>query len=496
MKLGVKLFITAIALAVFNPLWAETFTYEALTDFTDTNAGEVPYYRHNGVNALAINAAIEEYRDKFARATLDFEENTGVYDVTITSLGEIDGDGEFRFLVNGEVVGSAVNDPVTEDFGEQHHTFENISIPQGALIGVESIAVSNGKIPEGNAYAYARGRWTTLTITDAVIDTATPDPVESVDLSVNITVDSESVIAGEELNYTIEVENLSQFVATNPVANVSLPSGITDLVSNECVENVVGIASCELAELMANESATFTITVTAATAGEKVTVVEVSADQDDDIASNNSNSVSTLVENEQLPDTELPVTELPTDSSVDLQLAFTSDKQRLEVGENLVYNLNVANLHESNVATSPVVGIMLPDSLQFEASDKCVRDALVIRCDLEEIPPGGNATAQFTASAVKVNSYSQIFATASSAQPENSVSDNEAQIVTEISPETLRNIVPVNEQLGEAENTVDSQSKDSGGGTFQSALLLLLLLHTLYYRQSRKSGLAAKIRQL
>jgi len=66
-----KILPLVVGLFTSMTVWAETHTYEATIDFTDINAGAVPYYRHNGVNALAINAGIEAYRDEFARATVE-----------------------------------------------------------------------------------------------------------------------------------------------------------------------------------------------------------------------------------------------------------------------------------------------------------------------------------------------------------------------------------------------------------------------------------------
>lgn len=483
MKLGAKLLTVALAIVLpaiagLTPVWAASYTYNATSDFTDINAGAVPYYRHGAVQALAINAAIESYRGEFARATLVFEETAGTYDVTITALGETDGDGEFRFLVDGVVVGNAINEPATEDYGEQQHTFENISIPSGALIGVESVAVSNGLIPEGDGYAYARGRWTTLTIKEVETDTATPDPVEVVDLSVTINTASATVLTDEEVTYTVAIENSSSTVATNPVATISLPAGITYSTSDECIESDPGMLSCELSEITPNDTYSFTFTTIATTIGAKEVSVEVSSDQDDDIISNNSSSVTTSVENK-----EQPVNPVIVDNSVDLQLTITADKEQLEVEEALTYTLDVSNLHDSNVATSPLINIALPDSLQFEASDICTADAGTVHCRLEELPPADSTTVQFTATAVAVNSYVQIIASLSSTQSDNLPSNNDAVTVTKISAKPLENIVPVTDQPTnnptDQNSTTEVKSTTSGGGALNGTALALILLPLL-----------------
>ncbi|MGB6221679.1 PKD domain-containing protein [Haloferula sp.] len=134
------------------------------------------------------------YRDKFARATTTFTGAAGNYDVIITALGETDGECSFRLLVNGVVIGTKQNARVTSDYGPQLHTFNNVAIPAGATLGVESNDVSNGLIPEGTGFAYARGRWTTLTLTLATsTSTSTGIPVANAGADKTVTLPTSSV---------------------------------------------------------------------------------------------------------------------------------------------------------------------------------------------------------------------------------------------------------------------------------------------------------------
>ena len=52
----------------------------------------------------------------------------------------------------------------------QEHKFDigKVYIPTGAIIQIESNTHSNGKIPEGDAYAFARGRWSSIAFQCAV----------------------------------------------------------------------------------------------------------------------------------------------------------------------------------------------------------------------------------------------------------------------------------------------------------------------------------------
>lgn len=486
MKFVVKIATTIAALMAINPLWAATYTFEAVTDFTDINAGDVPYYRHNGINALAINAADESYRDKFARATLDFAEVSGVYDVTITALGETDGDGEFRFLVDGVVVGSAVNSPASQDYGEQLHTFENISIPQGAVIGVESIAVSNGTIPEGDAFAYARGRWTRLTIADT--DTSTPE--EYIDLALDISADSATASIEDEISFDVAVENFSDdYAATTPTVVLTFGDGLANFASDLCTETGTDTLTCELPEIGANEKSDFTVTATASSSGDKVVEATVTADQFELDTYNNTGIAYVEV-------AAAPVEEVvtPANENVDLQIAVTADKDSIEIGDTVTYNVSVTNVHASNTATSPSVSIAMPASLQFAASDSCTVDDRLVTCEMEELPPGANRAATFAASAIAVNSYSQVFATASADQPEDNVANNEQQIITRISPEAFRNTQPTANNTDASATSPDTNSSDtnsgntnSGGGALQLPVLLLLFIASLTQSRRRHS---------
>lgn len=149
--------------------------YDARSDFPDISSGTVDYYRDNGNGALAIAANIEANRGVFARAKRSFDGATGVYDVTITTMTEYDGESTYRLLVNGVQVATFQNPFVLDppdsplDLQSHTHTWTGISITNGASISVESNADSNDQVSEagdGNPpWAWARGRWSQIELT-------------------------------------------------------------------------------------------------------------------------------------------------------------------------------------------------------------------------------------------------------------------------------------------------------------------------------------------
>ncbi len=162
----VTIFLGGCAAGTQNPSVppADPIVYRAISDFGDVEAGDVPYYKDMPRAALAINAAIVSYRDKFARALTPFQGPGGTYDVTLTTLAEFDGESTYRVLVNGRVIGTVQNTPVpvAEDYKPLRTVFRSVKLSPNDVIGVESNSHTNGLIPEGDGTAWARGRWSEI----------------------------------------------------------------------------------------------------------------------------------------------------------------------------------------------------------------------------------------------------------------------------------------------------------------------------------------------
>jgi len=144
-----------------------SYVYQARSDFPNVTAGDVPYYKDNGNDALAIAANEPANRVGFAQASRSFDDPSGTYDVTITTLTEEDGESIYRLLVDGVEVGTYANPFIGEDspldLQTHTHTWRGIQISNGATIAVESNADSNEQVSENGdgtpPWAGARGRW-------------------------------------------------------------------------------------------------------------------------------------------------------------------------------------------------------------------------------------------------------------------------------------------------------------------------------------------------
>ncbi|WP_109831321.1 hypothetical protein [Reichenbachiella versicolor] len=145
-----------------------TYTLEALSFEKFTNIeGYVNGYQDTRRKCLAVNAGRVAYRDKYAAAQTTFKGKSGKYKLSLTTLLEDDGESTYKIKVNNKYIGEVIKNEVSEkNYKEQINPLPNkVRIKNGDTIMIEFMAVTNGKIPEGNGTAYARGRWRRLELT-------------------------------------------------------------------------------------------------------------------------------------------------------------------------------------------------------------------------------------------------------------------------------------------------------------------------------------------
>lgn len=463
------LFAFVAAIGINTSLQAETLVYQATSDFPDTSSGEVPYYVHNRESALAINASVEAFRDKFARATTAYSGAGGTYDVTVSALGELDGECEYRFLVNGVVVASAVNARVGEDYGVQNHIFEDISIPANAEIAVESNAVSNGLVPEDDIFAFARGRWTTLTLESD--DTAA---AATVDLTLSTEIDNYTPEIGESISISFEMFNESASVtATNPELQITLPAQLTFDEPAQC--SVSGtVATCALAEIAPKAQNTFIVTAIASQTGTGQMSTTISADQQDNITSNNTSNT----------EVDVAAGVIPASPTVDLSVSANSDVTTASTGDTVNYTLTAINQHQDTVATSPTVGILLPGGMSFSASSDCTANNRSVTCNLPELSAGQSAVVNFSAS-VNVPGTATLIVSVSAAEAEDTVDDNEVLYSISVADTSTPAVDPERSNPTPDNGATASTNDTNGGGSTAPITLSLLGMVTMFARRRR-----------
>ena len=204
-------------------------------------AGFVPAYYDAPRLACAINAA--QHKGVFAAVKKNFAGADGTYDITITTLTELDGESSYRLRVGGVLVpGTYQNPETTTDYAPSTYTWADVSVKNGDAIQVEFDSHTNGKIPEGTTTAYSRGRWTQL----AFCGGGTVPVVENVAFSNPLTQLSSDALtisvpfnytAGQQRDINVELKDPNDAYVTNnkvivgagtgqATVNVALPSAL------------------------------------------------------------------------------------------------------------------------------------------------------------------------------------------------------------------------------------------------------------------------------
>ncbi len=125
--------------------------------------GFVPAYVVAEHKALAVNSG--KYKDRYAAAVKSFDGPAGLYDITIHTMTETDGESTYRLLLDGKPVGAFTNPATTQDYQPAKHTWNRVKLEEGDIIRVEFNSASNGKKKSGDGFDYSRGRWTQLVLT-------------------------------------------------------------------------------------------------------------------------------------------------------------------------------------------------------------------------------------------------------------------------------------------------------------------------------------------
>ncbi|MEM7584672.1 MAG: DUF11 domain-containing protein [Acidobacteriota bacterium] len=198
----------------------------------------------------------------------------------------------------------------------------------------------------------------------------------SADLSISKTDSVDPVVAGENLTYTVTVNNAGPSDATNVVVTDTLPAGVTLVSTSGCSEDPSGVATCTLGNIAASGSAQYTITVAvdASATGTLTNQASVSSDTADSDSSDNTTSEDTTVSAE-----------------ADLSISKTDSVDPVVAGENLTYTVTVANAGPSD-AQNVVVTDTLPAGVTLVSTSGCAEDPSgVATCTLGTIASGDSA---------------------------------------------------------------------------------------------------------
>ena len=207
---------------------------------------------------------------------------------------------------------------------------------------------------------------------------------EEADLSITKSDSPDPVTAGEDLTYTLTVDNAGPDDADNVVVTDTLPptaSFVSATPSQGSCTHDSGEVVCELGTIANGAGATITIVVTPFQAGQISNTAVVDSDAFDPDDSDNSDTEDTTVD--------------APPASADLSVVKTDSPDPVTAGANLTYTLTVSNAGPDDASNVEVVDT-LPGGVAFVSATpsqgSCGEAAGVVTCDLGTIANGASAT--------------------------------------------------------------------------------------------------------
>jgi uncharacterized repeat protein (TIGR01451 family) len=198
------------------------------------------------------------------------------------------------------------------------------------------------------------------------------------DLSISKTDSDDPVIAGNQITYTVTVDNAGPAPAENVVVTDTLPLGVTFVSTMGCPEDPNGVPTCSLGTIPADGSAFYTVTVT----------VDSNVPHGD-ILTNDVSVTSSTPDPDDLNNSISEMTTVNRESN--LSVAKSDDVDPVIAGNQLVYTVTVDNAGPS-VADNVTVTDTLPAGATLVSTDGCGNDPNgVPTCNLGTIPAGDSA---------------------------------------------------------------------------------------------------------
>ncbi|MEM7114097.1 MAG: hypothetical protein AAF614_16805 [Chloroflexota bacterium] len=281
----------------------------------------------------------------------------------------VGGDGDDRaFAVTQNSAGEVfITGFATQSWGNPAHSFQGSVDAFVAKLDNEGTAVwhlyegsngddrSRGIALDADGHILLAGSWQVDLAGNPHQDAYIMHITETADVAIAVSDSPDPALVGDTVTYTINVENLGDFPATNPIVTNTLPANVTFVSavasSGSCVENS-GVVTCQLADLASGATEEVTIEVIPTSAGSMMNETAVSADQPDPNPSNNEHNETTTVNP-------------PPPNEADLALMKTA-VATVNVEYMLPYTLTIQN-NGPDAATNVVLLDTLPAGVTFES---------------------------------------------------------------------------------------------------------------------------------
>jgi uncharacterized repeat protein (TIGR01451 family) len=180
--------------------------------------------------------------------------------------------------------------------------------------------------------------------------------LQLIDLELTKVVDNSTPNVGEEVTFTVAVENQGPSDATGVAVRDNLPSGYTFVSSNGAYNDATGIWT--IGDLANGASVSLEITASVNATGDYFNVAEVSEANEDDIDSTPDND-----DGDQSEDSA----ETDPNPVIDLELDKRINNQFPVIGEEITFTIEVVNQGPST-ATGVVVEDKLPSGYIYTGS--------------------------------------------------------------------------------------------------------------------------------
>lgn len=177
-----------------------------------------------------------------------------------------------KIIEDPALPGSVITFPPEQDVHLKCYNIDSILVPIGADF---------------------RDQFFSVTVLDAETErlcTTVTKSVLSADLSIEKSDNPDPVNPGNQLTYSITVNNAGPTAAQNVVVTDTLPAGVTFVSTTGCAEDPTGVPTCSLGTILAGGFTSYTITVTVnlATFGTLTNTASVTSDTPDPNPSNNT----------------------------------------------------------------------------------------------------------------------------------------------------------------------------------------------------------------
>lgn len=255
-------------------------------------------------------------------------------------------------------------------------------------------------------------------------------PGDQADLSLGKTCDSTMTFPGENLTYTLSVENLGPATATNVQAIDPFPDGLTydhSETSQGTCTFADSTVTCDLGDLPVDQQVQITIgaVVDDSTRGTLANTATLQADQTDPVTTNNSSMTTVDVQE-------------PRPKTVQLKVTKTDTKDPVEPGEAFAYVLTVTNDGPDDASSVEIVDTLPVSAIAFDSAEpsmgSCTSTGAELRCSVPYVLKGETVTVTVNVHASSVAGDQTVTNSVSvtSAETDGNPADNTATETTTI----------------------------------------------------------------